>query len=271
MTHDAAVKWINAEKGVSGNVLGLKDASGHFYTYSSQEAGLRAAAGWVKTGPAWTGYPAIVSSLASGDTMTQLRAIAASKWNGSRYPAWGFGFTSKTTSVANLAQPITGGNGGLATLASAPVGTMYGVTLDGTPFTYADVKTMMTNLQSYRDAQYPNGLFTSGGPLEMLFGTGVAAQLLVTQTLEKRLNQPKDAALATALQTDLGLAATKAGTGGGIIPPEITAAFVGLGKGTAFFLDGQNWTYLIALVVGVPLALIGFYLLAGVPTQGQNA
>lgn len=53
---------------------------------------------------------------------------------------------------------------------------------------------------------------------------------------------------------------------GGIVDAASLAAGVG-----AFLFDTDNWKYMGAIALGVPLTLLGFYLLAGVPTGGANA
>jgi hypothetical protein len=44
-----------------------------------------------------------------------------------------------------------------------------------------------------------------------------------------------------------------------------------LGGIGAFLFDTDNWKYIGALAIGIPMTLLGFYLLAGVPTGGANA
>src|ERR1035437_5503177 len=80
-----ATKWISAERGVSGNVLGTtyNTSSGqHLYTYASQEAGLRAAAGWINNNTRYSGVKSSLGSSASA----QASALATSGWNNSYYP-----------------------------------------------------------------------------------------------------------------------------------------------------------------------------------------
>jgi hypothetical protein len=80
-----ATKWISAERGVSGNVLGTtyNTSSGqHLYTYASQEAGLRAAAGWINSNQRYSGVKSSLGSSASA----QASALATSGWNNSYYP-----------------------------------------------------------------------------------------------------------------------------------------------------------------------------------------
>lgn len=84
LDYNVATTWIKSEKGVSGNVLGTtyNDASGqHLFTYPSQEAGLRAAAGWINTRSIYSG---IKGSLGQSST-AQASAIANSPWNRSYY------------------------------------------------------------------------------------------------------------------------------------------------------------------------------------------
>jgi hypothetical protein len=81
-----ATTWITAEKGVSGNVLGTTYTSGgtqHLYTYPSQEAGLRAAAGWINSNPRYSGVKSSLSSSAAA----QATALSTSGWNNSYYPS----------------------------------------------------------------------------------------------------------------------------------------------------------------------------------------
>jgi hypothetical protein len=233
LSHDAAVKWINAERGVHGNVLGVtyRDASGqHLYTYSSQEAGIRAAASLVNRSGNYAGIRASLG----GSTIEQLRAIAASPWNApNHYSAWGFGVPPSVGSQPIVPIP--------ATLVSAEADTermraaliAAGISTDPThALTLPEARALTRQL-------YP--LWRG----DSLFSTGITVgALLKLKTL---------------------------GTQGGEAVGAVGDA-IGFGiSAAAFLFDVENWTYIAALVVGVPLALIGFYLLAGVQTGGQNA
>lgn len=95
-----AAAQITAEKGVAGNVLGLTVANGsatHVYpgqtgvfqasdgqwlaTFGTQEAGLQAAAWWLKSPN--SPYAAVRNAIATGKAAVQAHALAASGWAGS--------------------------------------------------------------------------------------------------------------------------------------------------------------------------------------------
>ena len=84
LDYNVAKTWITSEKGVSGNVLGTtytKDGKQRLYEYSSQEAGLEAAANWIKTRSIYAG----VKNSLSGTSQQQATALAQSPWNRSYY------------------------------------------------------------------------------------------------------------------------------------------------------------------------------------------
>src|ERR1035437_7300706 len=85
LNYNVASKWITAEKGVSGNVLGTTYTSGgqqHLFTFPSQEAGLRSAADWINTHARYSGVKSSLGSSASA----QAKALSTSGWNNAYYP-----------------------------------------------------------------------------------------------------------------------------------------------------------------------------------------
>lgn len=245
MTHETAVKWINAERGVNGNVLGLTyhDSTGqHLYTYSSQEAGLRAAASHVKSSSNYTG---IVASLTSGSTAQQLVAITQSPWNARNSPyyqrVFGIklaGSPSPSIPKATLASDITS--------AQADINSLNTLGINTSPshvFTRAEATTLVTSPR-------PTGYGLAGDLADS------AINKFVGRTVGEW----------TSGQIDFV----------GVVNPldiagQIGNVAAGLGNAIGFVADPQNWAYLGALVIGIPLTLLGFYLLAGVPTGGENA
>lgn len=268
MTHDAAVKWIRAEQGVNGNVLGVtytgSDGKQRLYTYSSQEAGLRAAASLVKGSSNYTG---IVGSLASGNTTSQLMAIAASPWNAPSHYNNG-----KTFGLSSVSNALAGASGTNATLASASA-----VTISNTP----DV------VNRYLQARNidPNTPITQSQFLDYLqwLATQPEGQSGDTKTwLQSGLLDPNSNLFKQYASGWVGEKWSRFASGEGkTLSPQLdplAGVATSLGtiadqvvKATQFLADTENWKYGGALVLGLPLALLGFYLLAGVPTGGRNA
>jgi len=243
LSHDAAVRWIRAEQGVNGNVLGVTyhDATGtqRLRTYSSQEAGLSAAAGLVRSSSNYAGIRAV---LAGGDVTTQLKAIATSAWNAPGHYKFGASlgvFIPKPGSgTSNGSEP-----GAIAVKATA------------TP----------EQLAAWQKALASIGLPTDPGHQI----TQAESDLIATKlyNVDPRLFGSKL----------VGKTVAELAVGGmiGFDPTQIPGAIKDfIDEKTAILralLDVENLAYFLALIVGVPLALIGFYLLAGVPTGGQNA
>lgn len=228
LTHDAATKWIEAERGVNGNVLGLTH-NGQLYTYSSQEAGLAAAASWVKNGP---GHESILTSLRTNDTQTQLVGIATSTWNPSYYQRlWNI----KTASAIHDT-PVTDTTSFWNGWVTYPT---------NTPLTQKMVDDIMATLRQHN----------AFGPESV---ASEAAALQTYNTLKSHIGEPWNPDLATKLSSELKLAADAA-----------AGPFNTVNRVLGDVRD--NFAFSLALIVGIPLALIGFYLLAGVQTGGQNA
>ncbi len=86
LTLPAAKVWVTAEQGDNNNVLGVTYYIGkvqHLYTYLSLADGVQAAADLFNRNPAYAAARAAVA--ATTDPAAQLRAIAASPWNGGHY------------------------------------------------------------------------------------------------------------------------------------------------------------------------------------------
>jgi hypothetical protein len=133
---------------------------------------------------------------------------------------------------------------------------------EGHKLTSADVDTIMAALNA-------NG-----------FTSGLAADVAIRNVLNTEVGQPwnkamqdrlaqKFGAAAVGMPSDLGKALGVIGDA--VVPAPLKDAAKVAGDIGAFLFDVENWKYLGAIIVGVPLALIGFYLLAGVPTGGRNA
>ena len=107
LNYDVAKTWITSEKGVSGNVLGTtytKDGKQRLFTYPSQEAGLEAAANWIKTRSIYAG----VNTSLSGTAQQQAVALANSPWNRSYYTKVFSGLMGGQTSPSGGAStPLT--------------------------------------------------------------------------------------------------------------------------------------------------------------------
>ena len=134
LDYGVATKWINAERGVSGNVLGVTYNSGgsqHLFTYPSQEAGLRGAVALLHSNSAYSGF---LNSLSSKNATTEARALAASPWNHSYYTnvfksyiggtastGSGTGSAAPTTPNATTASSTTSGGGLLGIDLASPM------------------------------------------------------------------------------------------------------------------------------------------------------
>lgn len=247
LSHEAAVKWINAERGVNGNVLGVtfRDASGqHLYTYGSQEAGLRAAAALVRSS---SDYAGIRSSLGKS-TIAQLTAIAASPWSGAGYYRRAFGIggaTDGATTVPGIKLASTSTNPDIA-----------GVDQIIQNLIQEQIKGFDPN------AKIDPGLLTH---LAAIAANGDAANAAKIQGVL--------APYFDGNHTWGDLSKALPGMSFGVAPAGSVFGPVAdnLAKLTGFLLDFENIKFGMALLVGIPLALFGFYLLAGVQTGGQNA
>jgi hypothetical protein len=227
------------------------------------------------------GYGAVITGARAGDPLAFLTALQNSSWSSGHY-----GYSKLTTAfrgissynnALTLSMPTGSSVSGVpnAIAVVAPGGTSDKAVLavagaPATPTTLAaylgvDPATPVTDAMI---ASAANKIATATGMFNRAYPVIYAEMALLLKN-SPGITAGKFPLSLTATGTPPG---TDPGAGlPGVIPPVITDAFTSFGKGAAFFLDGQNWTYLIALVVGIPLALIGFYLLAGVPTQGANA
>lgn len=264
LNYDLAVKWINAERGVNGNVLGVTyDASttpGYqlkLRTYSSQEEGLRAAAALVKSSGNYAGIRAALGK----DYTTQAKAIVASPWNVRNSPYYARLFGVAAGSGGSTLSP----NIGSATLAKGGGGTTTALTWgvpEGKVLTGADIQTITDALISANLVDKEKGYVLIRPILAAEIG-----QPWNTATRE-RLQQAFYGRAAT-MPTDVGGALGSIGDA--LVPQPLKDTAKVAGDVAAFLFDTENWSYLGALVVGVPLAIFGFYLLAGVQTGGANA
>ena len=83
LTREAAAVWVRAEQGVNNNVLGVTDGRGHLFSYPTLVAGAAAAAALFNNSSYYVKARRDVAG--SSDPGAQLRAIAASPWNGGHY------------------------------------------------------------------------------------------------------------------------------------------------------------------------------------------
>lgn len=270
LNYELAVKWIKAEQGENGNVLGVTyDAApgttgyqGTLYRYPTQEEGIRQAAALVKRSG---NYAGIRASLGQSYT-AQAQALVASPWNvrNSRYYARLFGIAPLSGVV-----PASTGTGALTGSHERERTLVWGVP-EGTILRARDVETIIASLVS------ANLLRDMGSTNEFPFQeTNIVRRILMSEVgqpwngLTRGRLQVKLNTEAAAQPTDPGKALGAIGEA--IVPQPLRDAAAFAGDIGAFLFDTENWKYAGALVVGVPLALLGFYLLAGVPTAGQNA
>jgi len=83
LTREAAAVWVRSEQGVNNNVLGVTDGRGHLFSYPTLVAGATAAAALFNNSSYYVRARRDVAG--SSDPGAQLRAIAASPWNGGHY------------------------------------------------------------------------------------------------------------------------------------------------------------------------------------------
>lgn len=234
LTHSAATKWINAEKGVSGNVLGVtyKDANGkqHLYEYGSQEAGLRAAVNLLHRK---SEYDAFLTSLKTNNTTAEIKALAASPWNHRYYSRVFLGITIKPTSTSTS---TAGANAILAAFST-------------------DQATAL--LQKLGISIDPNHEFSLS-----------EAQMLADE-YAKQYNFNRSNALWQMTVDQLTNMKVSDFVSGNTSPDPLAAIGNALGQvGNLFSFVGSNIPEILALLVGVPVALLGFYLLSDIPTTG---
>lgn len=249
----AVAVWLRFESGgnVTGNnpwnITGHGDCGTHtfkgnhltFATYCSIGSGTSATADLLKRKSAYGG---IVKAIRAGDSLGFFAALVKSPWDGGHYAgsignmiaAWKSTFSQSTT------LSFSPGNGQNVTQ-----GTLAAFVTPG-DFAQELAKVLGVGLNDKLTAAQVK----------------VAAEWLAA-------NHPEsyDVASATQQLTGKSLAEWASATTGPNVPDFLgnAAKFVG------FFLDTQNLLYIMAIVVGIPLALFGFYLLAGVSTGPKEA
>jgi hypothetical protein len=239
LDYNIAVRWIRAEQGVNGNVLGVTyvDAQGarRLRTYGSQEAGIRAAVSLLRSSSNYAGIRAALGQ----SYAIQARAITASPWNkpNSPYYARIFGINLPRlpgTGTTGVLMEATASETTLAALLDLPADMVVDLTT---------IKVITARIKEYQ-ASGKLSAEVADTLLNVVGGLGVASSHGTKSTLGSVRINPDTGHTETVLS-------------------DVAA---GIGDVFAFLFDSENWQYLAAIAVGVPLALLGFYLLAGVET-----
>lgn len=244
LSHQLAVEWINAEKGANGNVLGVtyrENGKQHLYTYSSQEAGLRAAVGLLHRSSHYHPFLTTVKAY-PGNYKAQVKALVATPWNHNYY--------------SRVWMKVVGN-----TVGQLKAGGSSGTVSGGTQATLASE----TMNQATHDILVKLGISTD--PAHVITDAEAWAIAIEGYGLSS------DHANAITQETHDRLVGRTIGDWvGGLTNPTdplttIAQTFTGIGNVVSGVT--HNLPEILALVVGIPLSLLGFYLLAGVPTGSE--
>ena len=200
---------LNIVKGGTPNQTG---SSGGFGTYASPTAGLDAAAWLLKANSAYQG---ILNAIKSGTPIQQAQAIQNSPWAAGHYS-----YSNISSMVGGASTPGGGASTPITPAVTASTntnppsstGSMYGVVLNGQPFTAADVQTMLSTTDKLN-------LWTDAVPL-----LGSGARTSWEQLLTSYIGQPKTSALASSMQSGTFTTASANNPLGGLKIPDVQTA-----------------------------------------------
>lgn len=257
--------WIKSESGANNNPLGVTASKGssapvgqyigpstYLIRYPSREAGIDGAVALIKRS---SNYAGIRASLGQ-PVNVQAAAVIASPWHARNSPYYTKVFTQAGLLVTRGIAPLVGGDG--ATLASAPAPNVW-TYLGKRPsdvFTQADYDKLIAG---YKDVGMSDPERIIGATLRPYLGrplNTIPPTFRIDSQHPAFSLVPNSALRWLQEETPLGTLGDIAGNGAALL---------------AALLDSENWAYIGAIVIGVPAALFGFYLLAGVQTGGQNA
>lgn len=193
------------------------------------------------------GYGKVIAAARAGDALGFLNALQQSSWSAGHYnfskltSAFGGSFNYNTQ--LTLRTPA----GGVGPVPTSSIGSGQLAT--------AGAEKQLADIFKSLGLTDPNHVITADE----------------AQKIAAALGSPRNTQLMAAYKGKtvgemLKTAAADIPIVGGIIDAAGLAAGVG-----AFLFDTDNWKYMAAIALGVPMTLLGFYLLAGVPTGGANA
>lgn len=207
------------------------------------------------------GYDKVLAQARSGSALGFLTALQTSAWSASRYG--GNGLTNSYRSLSTFNSTITlqaprGSSGDFALVADVATTTTLDKALGMPTDTYIN-EGNVAELRKRIDDLLAQGKITPQ-QAEGLRGSLITA--LVSETLAGRAVKLSE--ITVVIST--GAVATQEFDPGGFIEDNLPG-----GNILAAIADPENWKYAAALAIGIPLAFVGFYLLAGVQTAGANA
>jgi len=206
----------------------------------------------VRLAPSY-GYGKVITAARAGDALGFLNALQQSSWSAGHYNfsklTGAFGGTFDYNTTLTLRAPSGASASSLGTASSVGSATLASAENDKAKLEAAlkaagistDPSHVLTEAEAIRLTRELYPLWRGGS----LFEAG------------------------KTIETILGM--TTLGTKGGEAIGELMEIPAFLGNLAGVIFDPENWKYLGALAIGLPLTLVGFYLLAGVPTGGRNA
>lgn len=211
------------------------------------------------------GYADVIRAARQGDALGFLSALQQSSWSAGHYNysklTSAFGGTFNYNTTLTLRAP-SGASG------VSSIGTASSINSAGT---FADFQARLKEIGISTD---PNHKITHDEAvliISKLYKMNVAGnegnsiiQEMIATYEGKTLTEAWDEGKPKTIGPD------PLGTAGDVIGNVMDVGEF-LGGVGAFLFDVENWKYIAALALGVPLTLVGFYLLAGVPTGGRNA
>lgn len=229
----------------------------HFAVYCSIGDGTTATASLLKSNKAYAG---IVQAIRAGNALGFFTALVKSPWDAGHYNGGAALVTAWRSSLSGREVPLTFVNPGTGSSSS---GSTSGSDATLASFTFTDWQSVLQSLGISTDPTHVISHEEAGKIADEYIRRGV----LPSSTRDQIIAAFDGKTVAQAFQgnaTDPVTAVANA-IGG------IGQSFAGIANVFGFLLDPENWKYIIAIFVGIPLALFGFYLLAGVNTGPREA
>jgi len=239
--------------------------------FATLDDGSRASAqNLIRLAPAY-GYGEVIKAARTGNAVGFLSALQQSSWSAGHYD-----FSKLTSAFGgsfdyNTALTLRSPGGASAPSSLGTASSIGSGTLTGSAGTFADFQARLKEIGISTD---PNHKITHDEAVlivSKLYKMNVAGnedndiiKTMIAYWEGKTLTAAWDEGKPQTLGPDpLGAVGDAVGN-----VMDVGEFLGGIG---AFLFDTDNWKYLAALALGIPLSLLGFYLLAGVPTGGANA
>lgn len=228
--------------------------TGHqFAVYCSLDDGTTATASLLKRR-----YPSVTKAIVAGDALKFFTALVKSPWDAGHYGGGGKLIASWRSSLSgrehalSFQTPASGGT-------SAPTATLadYKITDWQAQLAALGISSDPSHIISHDESLKIADLYNQKWP-------GFFDKIMSRDSLAKTFEGKTVAQAFQGTSTDPITAVANSISALG-------QAFAGVSNVLGFLLDPENWKYIMAIFVGIPLALFGFYLLAGVSTGPREA